>query len=178
MRITISGTPGSGKSTIAKLLAEKLGYKHYSVGDFRRERAESLGMNLNEYNKLGEEKDFTDKEADEWQKKLGKEKDNFIIDGRLSYHFISKALKIFIDADEKERAKRIFNDKRSSEKYKTKEEALKEIQQRQKSDIKRYEKYYGINPFKKENHDLVIDTTGKNIEQTIKLAYTKIKKYL
>ncbi|MDP3770988.1 MAG: AAA family ATPase, partial [bacterium] len=27
MRITISGTPGSGKSTVAKLLAKKLGYR-------------------------------------------------------------------------------------------------------------------------------------------------------
>ena len=35
MIITISGLPGSGKSTIGKMLAKKLGYKFYSMGDLR-----------------------------------------------------------------------------------------------------------------------------------------------
>ena len=60
MIITISGKPGSGKSTIAKILAEKLKLKHYSAGDFRREKAKKLCLSLEEFNKLGEKKDFTD----------------------------------------------------------------------------------------------------------------------
>lgn len=178
MIITISGTPGSGKSTVAKLLAKKLGYGHYSVGDFRRQKAKELDMDLNQYNKLGETKDFTDKEADEWQRKLGEHENNFVIDGRLSYYFIPKSLKIFVDADEKERAERIFDHKRSREKYKTKEETLKEIQKRQESDIKRYKKYYGINPFRKKNYDLVFDTTGKEVEEVIDGVYKKVKDHL
>ena len=34
MIIAISGKAGSGKSTIAKLVAKKLGLKHFSSGDF------------------------------------------------------------------------------------------------------------------------------------------------
>ena len=39
MIISISGFPGSGKSTIAKLLAEKLKWPRYYMGGLRREAA-------------------------------------------------------------------------------------------------------------------------------------------
>jgi cytidylate kinase len=32
MIITMSGKAGSGKGTVAKILAEKLGYEHISIG--------------------------------------------------------------------------------------------------------------------------------------------------
>ena len=173
MRITISGTPGSGKSTVAKLLAKKLGYKHYSVGDYRRDRAKKQNMTLNEYNKLGESKDFTDIEADNWQKGLGKE-DNFVIDSRLGYYFIPDSVKIFLDVDEKVGAKRIFKEKRSRERFSDEKEALQSLKKRQESDKKRYKKYYGINPFKKEHYDLVIDTSDKSIDQVLDIIVKAI----
>ena len=37
--ITISGSPGSGKTTIAKLLAKKLGIKYVYSGDIFRKKA-------------------------------------------------------------------------------------------------------------------------------------------
>jgi predicted cytidylate kinase len=176
MIITISGTAGSGKSTIAKLLAKKLGYEHYSVGDFRRKRAEDLGMDINEYNKLGEKDFSTDKEADEWQKNLSK-KDNFVIDSRLGFHFLRSSFKIFLDADIMERAKRIYKDHRSSEKYSNIDQAVEIIKQRHNSDVLRYEKYYNLHPFKEENFDLIVDTTKINIQETINYILEKIKSH-
>lgn len=174
MKITISGTPGSGKSTIAKLVAKKLGYKHYSVGEYRRKKAKEKNMTINEYNKIGEINDSTDVEADNWQKNLGKE-DNFVIDGRLSYYFIPDSVKIFLDADEKVRAKRIFNEKRSYEKFNNEKQALQSIKKRQESDKKRYKKYYSINPFKKQHYDYIVDTSSKEINQVLEEIYNKIK---
>ena len=46
MIITISGIAGSGKSTVAKLLAKKLNCKHYSVGDFMRQIAKEKNIPL------------------------------------------------------------------------------------------------------------------------------------
>ena len=46
MVITISGEPGAGKSTTAKLLAKKLSCKHYSTGDFMRDMAEERKISL------------------------------------------------------------------------------------------------------------------------------------
>ena len=40
MKISIAGMHGSGKDTIADLLAKKLNLKRYSVGAFRRKMAE------------------------------------------------------------------------------------------------------------------------------------------
>lgn len=99
MIITISGKPGSGKSTIAKILAKNHNLKHYSTGDFFRERANKLGLNLEQYSKLAEQSRDIDNETDDWQTQLGKNQDDFIIDGRLSHKFIEKAIKIFLDID-------------------------------------------------------------------------------
>ncbi|MBI2112124.1 AAA family ATPase, partial [Candidatus Woesearchaeota archaeon] len=83
MIITISGTAGSGKSTVGKLLAKKLKYKHYSMGDLQRQIAEQRGITLLELGKLEETDPSIDKELDQKQIQLGKTENKFIIDGRL-----------------------------------------------------------------------------------------------
>jgi cytidylate kinase len=108
MIISISGAEGSGKSTIAKMLAEKLGWPRYYIGGIRREKAKERGLTLEEYNKLGETDPSTDLEVDEYQKKLGETQDNFIIEGRTSWHFIPHSFKIFLDVSFEEGARRIW----------------------------------------------------------------------
>ena len=99
MIITIAGKPGSGKTTIAKMLAERLGYKYYSCGLFMRNLAEKKGTSLNAFIKMAEMDPSIDKEIDEWQTQLGKKENNFILDSRLGFHFIPKSFKIFLDVD-------------------------------------------------------------------------------
>jgi cytidylate kinase len=164
MIITITGMPGSGKSSIGKRLAEILGYKYYSMGDMRREMAKKRGMTLAEFNKLGEKEAFTDKDVDEFQRKLGKTNDNFVVNGRLSYHFIPHSIKLFFTVDEKIAAERIMQDRREGEQFKTLKEAIQGIHERIKSDEVRYQKYYGVNPFDLKGYDLVYDTGCSSIE--------------
>lgn len=166
MIITISGKPGSGKSTIADILAKKFGMKRFSAGDFRRELAKKKGMTIGELNKLGEKEFFTDKDADEWQKKIGKTEDNFIIDGRLSYHFIPGSLKIFLDASPETGAKRIMKQKREEENFSDLKTAIKYWHQRINSDKKRYKKYYNLDPYKLNNFDFVLDSSNLSSEET------------
>ena len=66
MIISISGNHGSGKSTVAKKLAEHLSWPRYYMGGLRREAAARRGMSLGEYNKLGESDPRTDLEVDEY----------------------------------------------------------------------------------------------------------------
>lgn len=168
--------PGSGKSTVSKILAHKLKIKMYSVGVYRREMAKKRNISIDKLNKLGEQQDFTDKEADEWQKNLNKE-DNFIIDGRLSFYFIPNSIKIFLDVNPKTGAGRVYNHDRKEEKSETKEEALEMIKERVISDIKRYKKYYNLNPYDKEHYDLVIDTSSISAEKAAEeiLKFIKLK---
>ena len=166
MIITLSGLAGSGKSTTAKYLAKKLSLKHYSTGDFMRAIANERGVSILELNKLSETDKSIDNELDQRQILLGKNEDTFIIDGRLSFHFIPRSLKIFLTADPLLRAQRIFRDQRATEKNVTLEDTMKHMLARQQSEKKRYMALYHVDYLNEKNYDLVIDTTGLTIEQT------------
>jgi cytidylate kinase len=184
MIISISGNAGSGKSTVAVKLSKKLKWPRYYIGGIRREIARKQGLTLAEYNKLGEKNPATDIEVDEYQKKLGKTKDNFIIEGRTSWHFIPHSLKIYLDVSEEEGARRIFEELKSEhsrnedKKLETLASALKSQRARKKSDKIRYKKYYGIDAYDKKNYDFVLDTTELDKSQVFDKIYDFIKSRL
>lgn len=170
MIITISGTPGSGKSTIAKILARKLGYKHYSTGDFMREIAKKRKLTLEEIGEVAKTDMSIDKELDERQQRLGKTEDNFVIDGRLSFHFIPHSVKLFIDADITARAERIFKDVkkglRKEEQVATIPDMMEKLEKRRSVEMERYKQHYDMrHPYDSKNYDLMIDTTKMTAEQ-------------
>lgn len=185
MIITINGMPGSGKTTVAKKLAKCLGYKHYYMGGLRRETARKMGMTLAGFNKLGEKKFFTDKFVDEYQKKLGKTKNNFVIEGRTSFLFIPQSIKIFLGCSFAEGAKRIWEVVKNKTQKRNEDEnlssyknVLKSIKARVKSDKYRYKKYYKTNIFAKKYYDLYLDTTKLNHRQEFEKVYKFVKKHL
>ncbi len=167
MIITISGTPGSGKSTVARIVARKLNLLHYSTGDFMREMASEKSITLAELGELAKKDISIDKALDDRQIKLGETEDNFVIDGRLSFHFIPNSIKIFIDADIKERARRIVEDSanRSTEDATDIDETIAAISKRKNVEAERYMKYYKLDPYKHEHYDLVIDATIPSAEE-------------
>ena len=128
MIITVSGRAGAGKSTLAKALARRLRLKRYSSGDLQRQIAKDKGISLLDLSRLEEKSDEIDVLVDKRTAALGKTEDNFVIDGRLTFHFIPHAtLKIFLDADIRERARRIFRDRREGDSYKDVAETIKAI---------------------------------------------------
>jgi predicted cytidylate kinase len=164
MIISLQGYAGSGKGTIARMLASRLGYNYYSVGDFRRNKAKELAISLEEYNRLGETDTSTDKDADEYQRRLGLEEDNFVIDGRLCFYFIPHSVKIYLTIDPDEAAKRVFNDKSptriNQQCVSTLDEQKKLNISRDEGDKLRYRKHYGISDFTDpKNYDLVMNTS-------------------
>ena len=176
MIITISGKAGSGKSTVAKLLSQKLGLRHYSIGDLMREMAAEKKITLLELNKLAEKDKSIDFELDDKLKKLGKTKDDFVVDGRLTAFFIPHAgIRIFLDADDKVRAKRILRDRRQEESNNNLKETIFNIKKREESEKKRYEKYYGVNYLNKNLYNHVIDTTKMTPEKVIEKIIKFIK---
>lgn len=177
MRITITGPPGSGKSTVAKLLAKKLKLKHYSAGDIRREIAAKKGISLAELNKRDEKTHETDKLVDDYQKELGKTKDNFVIDGRLPAFFIPNSVKIFLDVAPLTGAKRVMDRRKGVEVYKDVKEAAKKLKERDASDKKRYKDLYGINYSDRKMYDLVIDTTETKAEEIVREIIKFVKTF-
>jgi len=173
MKITISGTPGAGKTVVAKDLAKRLKLKHYSIGKFMREIAKKKKYSLMRLSKLAEKSNIIDKELD--KKQIGlKYKNNFVIDGRVSFYFIPNSVKIFLDAKFLTRAKRIFNDNRKGEHFSDLLKTEEEIKERTHSERKRYKKYYGVDYLNKKKYDYVLDTT----KLTTKEVTDKIIKFI
>ncbi|MEK6837448.1 MAG: (d)CMP kinase, partial [Nanoarchaeota archaeon] len=179
----ISGVPGSGKSTVAKLVAKKLSFNHHSAGDFMRELAAKRKLSLLEISKVAEKDRSIDKELDERTVRLGKEEDDFVMDSRLAYHFIPQSFKVFLIVDERAAAKRIFSDIKSKKMSRKVEKesttfaaTLASIRKRKKSEQQRYRRYYGLNPYDTKQYDLVIDTTKTAIEDVVDKVVEAVKK--
>lgn len=173
MKVTIGGMPGSGKSMVGRALAQALGYKFYSMGDIRRELAKKRGLTISEYNSLDED---TDTSVDDFQRDLGKRGDDFIIEGRLSFHFVPDSLKLYFDCDLMTSAKRIFNTSRTTEdKGKSVEDTYSNLKARIDNDRKRYKKYYNIDAYDKSRFDFVIDTTNLTLGDVEKKVFSLIK---
>ena len=176
MIITISGKPGAGKTTVGRMLAEELGYKFYSIGEFRGEIAQKLGLSIDELNKIGEEKFWTDEMADKFQKKISEMENDVVIDGWLAFHFIPNSFKVFLDVDPKVAAHRIFINQRPDEEYlETEKEVEKRILERMKRDRKRWFKYYHVDFLDLSHYDLVIDTTKIPPEEVVKRIRKKLE---
>ena len=179
MKITISGLPGAGKSTVGKKLGDYYKIPFMTVGGFRRNMALDMGMTIDKLNKLGGKEPWTDKIADTFQKELGKIKGGFVFEGRLSWYFIPNSTKIFFIIKKQIAAERIFNNQRKSEtKFKNTNEIIKYNKKRCESDNKRYKKIYDIeNCYSPKNYDIIIDTTGLSEKQVFKKTIKEIKKY-
>jgi predicted cytidylate kinase len=173
MIISLAGLPGAGKSTVKKLLAERLGLKSYGMGDLRGKMAMERGMTIDEFNALGMTESFTDKDVDGFQEQLGKTEDNFIADGWVSWHFIPHSFKVFLSIDPAVGAARIFNarkneqDRNDEPMYQSVEETQKTLAGRVAQNQARYEKWYQIDFLNLANYDVVIDTTHLTPEQVV-----------
>lgn len=173
MKITISGTLGSGKSTVAKILAEKLKYEYYSTGQIARRLSEEKKFSsFVEANKYAEKDTSIDNEIDGFQRDLGKNKDNFVIEGRLGFYFIPDSIKIFLKCSDKTGAQRIIKGLREKEQNRIMENLkddeqsiLESMKLRRESENKRYTSLYGIKQDDESNFDLVIDTSDISPEE-------------
>lgn len=163
--ITITGKPGSGKSSTAKELSKLLGYEHFYSGAVVRDIAKRRGISLGELNKIAESDQSIDHEVD----KVIQDMDNnerIIVDARLGFHWLPNSFKVFLDLPTDVAAARIFHDidnrMKSAEFAINVYEVEDSIRERMDSERKRYEKLYGINPYKAAHFDLIIDTAQNN----------------
>ena len=176
MKITISGTIGAGKTTVAKKLAKMLGYKFYSTGRMMRDMAEKNDMSLNELSKIAIEDVSIDKEIDDYQKNIGQKQDNFVMEGRLGFFFIPDSIRLFLKTSIENGARRIYDEKRNDELFKSFSDAKKAVSEREAAEAERYEKLYKIDYRNEGNYDLVIDTSQLDSDQIVALIITFLRK--
>lgn len=174
MKITIFGNPGTGTSTVGKLLASKLGYEFKSSGNMFRDMAKENGMTLYEFDIAAQSDSKYDIELDNRVAEYGKTHDNFVFESRLAWHFIPDSVKISLVADEEETIRRVAQRDEISP-----EEAKKNNDLRMATYLERYPKYYPelSYPPADSEFDLIIDVTSilpeEIVEKIIEVIETK-----
>jgi len=166
--ICISGLVGSGKDTVADLVAKKLGFNRVKLTF--KDAAKQKGLSLMEYHAYVE-KDLTiDREFD---KMVGKEarKSDSVLSTWLGAWLIPEAvLRVWLDASQKTRAERIS--KRDNMGIR---QAIKHVQDRDNHNRGRYLALYSIDIFVHSNFDLQINTEKFTPEQVADIVVAAYK---
>ncbi len=179
MIITISGSPGSGKSSIAKKLVAQLGCERVYAGGIMREMARERGLTLEQFMEYLAHDETLEKEIDlnvrDWAYELEREGKVVVVEGRVQYHLIPDSLKIYVTVDVEEGARRILKDlgdaqtsvDRNQQIVRTIEEMVRLNSEREETDAQRYMKLYGIDHRDKKQYDLVVDTMAITVEEAV-----------
>lgn len=158
MRITISGPPGSGKTTACKLVADHLHLEVVVSGNIFRQMAKESSKSLADLGKMCEEDPETDKKLDQRMVEIARSKDDIILEGRLTAHMLTRngipALRVLMDADLDVRAARVAEREGG-----TPEQRKHEIVVREDCEAKRYHAFYDIDIRDRKVYDLIVDTT-------------------
>lgn len=161
--ITISGLPGTGKTTVAHLLESQLGLRYVYSGEIFRQLAEKHHMTLEEFGRYCEQHRHIDEDLDQYQLGVLRQ-GNVIVEGRISGWLAHRnkipAVKVLLRADIAVRAARIVKREQGDV-----EKRKKEILKREKSEAARYKKYYGIDVGDTSIYDVIIDTADKTPDE-------------
>lgn len=166
MRITISGPPGSGKTTACTKLSEKLGLEAVVFGRIFRELAAEKHLTLSQLGEIAEQDPAIDNMIDDRILQMARTHDNLILESRLSAYMLTRndieAFKIHIDASPEVRMERV-----GLREGETLEQATAATLDRQRSEAKRYMQWYGIDINDLSVYDLIINTDDMTPDEVL-----------
>jgi cytidylate kinase len=158
--VTISGPPGSGKSTAGRHAARRLGFQFFSAGDLFRAEAARRGLTLEELGRYAEAHDEVDRALDD--EMLRRAVPGRVLDGRLTGALCRRhgvvVEYVLVTAQPDLRAVRLAKRDGGSV-----EEARQRMLERESSERRRYQRIYGID-LDAEPADLAIDTSDLSEE--------------
>ncbi len=169
--ITVGGLPGTGTTTVCRLLSEALGLEHIYAGDIFRRMAEEKGMDLVEFNVYSETHPEVDRDLDARQIELAG-KGGLVLEGRMSGFMLHRegirSFNVWLTCSIDEKVRRLVEREQGDP-----EERAREIEAREASERKRYTDLYGFDPADRQQllttFDLVLDTTEVPAEDVASL---------
>lgn len=175
MRITISGPPGSGTTSLARLVSQKEHLDMISAGEMFRELAKERKLDIAELGKLAETDTTIDAMIDLRQKELAREKESLVIEGRLSGWMVENAdLKVWLTASVACRAKRIAT-RDGIDEYTARMQTVA----RESCEKRRYRTYYRIDIQDLSPYHIVLNSeiwTAEQLCEIVHLALSFMRK--
>ncbi|MGB0653649.1 MAG: (d)CMP kinase [Thermoplasmatota archaeon] len=161
--VTVGGLPGTGTSTLCRLLEARLGLPYTYAGALFRAEAERRGMSLADFGALCQQDPAVDQALDDQQLELLRA-GNVLLEGRLSgwlaHRHAIPALKVWVACDDGERLRRLVE--RDGGDPEAQKRATLE---REASEADRYRRYYGADLADLAPYDLVLDSTAMTPEE-------------
>ena len=156
--LTIGGPPGSGTTTVCRILEERTGAKYVYAGDIFRRTAERKGVTLARFGKLCEEDPVWDQALDSEMIQIAREGD-VILEGRMTGPMCKMeevaSFRVYIDADREVRARRVME--RDGGEL---EEVMESMREREECEVLRYKNIYAVDPRDSVWYDMMIDSSN------------------
>ncbi|MEN3047377.1 MAG: cytidylate kinase family protein [Candidatus Caldarchaeales archaeon] len=182
--VLISGQAATGKSTLGKALARRLGVRYYSGGDALMRLARRMGYDAKgrkwwdtpEGMKFLAEREANfdfDRMVDQELMRIAEERPA-VIDSWVLPWLMDEGYKIWLKASLEVRAKRLA--RRGRMPY---EDALRVLREREERNRTLYREIYGIRWGEDlEPFHLVLDTTDLSKEDVLRIALTAVRSYV
>ncbi|MCL2151360.1 MAG: cytidylate kinase family protein [Oscillospiraceae bacterium] len=181
MHISITGKPGSGKSTISNILKTDTGFQIFSTGALQREFALQHNLSTLEMNQLMTQDKNYDHLIDDTTTKISIEKKDvtIIFDSRMAWKFADNSFKVFVTIDPLVAATRVMTNPRGDEEvYDNLEDAKQKMIERSKVENSRFMDFYGVDTFDYSNYDLVVDSTYATANELASIIYIKYQEFI
>lgn len=166
VRVTIGGLPGSGTTTVCRILEQHLPLKTVYAGQIFRQLAREHEMDLAAFSRWCEDNPKIDRELDD-RVLEHLTKGDVIVEARLSGWIAEKhdlpTYKVWLTAPVDVRAERVA--KREDQDV---NRTIREMEEREFSEAKRYRDLYGADLSDLSFYDLVVDTRNKTPEEVAK----------
>jgi len=175
--ISFNGDEGSGKSTVAKVIAAKLNIPRFYMGQIFRDEAAKSNLPLNDFLKLIEADPEREIAIDKKMLDIANKEKSFVIEGRVAWLILPQSIKIYLKVTPEEAAKRIYanaKDRNEDKNFNSVEEIKKSILKRKQQDSHRYKNLYGSDTRDEKNYDLVLDTTPLTIDEVCQKIFNFI----
>ncbi len=168
--ISITGDVGSGKSTVARMVADALQCELVSTGAIQRQIAAEAGISTLRLNEISMADRSIDDRIDDHLRALGRSSRSIVIDSRLAWFFVPNSYKVYITVDPVIAAQRLTSARRAEEPYASVMEALQASLRRKTLEDTRFAGLYGVHCDDMRNYDLVVDSTMANALQVSRLV--------
>jgi len=160
--VTLSGMPGSGTTTAARLVTAATGFRHVNTGAIFREMARERGLPLNEFGKLANDNPEIDRELDRRQIERTRA-GRILLEGRLAGYMIKRegipSLSVWLAAPLEVRMRRVAG---RDQQQLTKAVALSK--EREEDERMRFLEFYGFDLAQTTVYDLILDSSRHRSE--------------